>query len=387
MIVRILNSRKFAYAVVIAVVALFFTYMPSRAASPPPQQETVGAQVNLTVCGDGVTSPPEICDDGMANGTYSPTIAGRFCNDTDCQGYAEYCGDTIVQPVFGEECDDGNNDSADGCSDICAQETPLGGGGGGGGGLGPFNPGMTNEPVDTAVLIRGKAFPNVPVNVLQDGVVVGVIQADAAANFSFQTEEVTPGVTTFSFWAEDVHGLQSVSLSVTFRVASNAVTTVTGANIPPTLGLEVNVVSQGEPLPIFGQTVPGADVFVRKDEDEQNLTETNSDTFGSWEAQLDTSDLTNQEFHTAGAYFEGTDEGGEFISSGFGRFVSFFVGEGQGDEDNCQRSDINDDTRVNLVDFSILLFNWNSMDANSDINLDNIVNLIDFSIQLFCWTG
>lgn len=383
---RFLDSRAFAFAVTMFIVVSFFVFSEDtlRAAS---SVELVPVNVNLTVCGDGIISLPEICDDGMVNGTYSVTIGGRFCNDTDCQSYAEYCGDLIVQPIFSEECDDGNNIDDDGCSAVCLQEGPLGGGGGGGG-LGPFNPGVPIEPVDTSVIVRGKAYPNVSVNVLQDGVVVGVVEADAKADFFFQTEEVTPGITTFSFWAEDIHGLQSVSLSMTFRIAPNAVTTVSGAHIPPTIGLENNVVDQGEVLLVFGQTIPDVGIFVQTDEGVNALTVSGSDAFGTWAAEVDTSELENEQFHTAGAYFEGTDSSsGAFLQSGFGRFVSFFVGLGQGDEDNCERSDINDDARVNLIDFSILLFNWGSANTNSDINLDGAVNLIDFSIQLFCWTG
>ena len=199
---------------------------------------------------------------------------------------------------------------------------------------------------------------------------------------------MTPGIVTFGIWAEDVNGLQSLSINLTFRVAPNAVTTVGGAYLPPTIGLEKNVVALGEPLGVFGQTVPDASVFVQRDQDKQNLTQSGSDPFGVWSADVDTSSLSNDSFHTAGAYFQVQPQGnGAVLRSSLGRFVSFFVGADQGDQDNCGRSDINDDNRVNLVDFSILLFNWGGNNANSDINLDGTVNLTDFSIMLFCWTG
>ena len=51
------------------------------------------------------------------------------------------------------------------------------------------------------------------------------------------------------------------------------------------------------------------------------------------------------------------------------------------------RSDLNKDGKVNLVDFSILLSFWNTDDAIADINQDGTVNLADFSIMLFNWTG
>jgi hypothetical protein len=57
-------------------------------------------------------------------------------------------------------------------------------------------------------------------------------------------------------------------------------------------------------------------------------------------------------------------------------------------DDTCLgRGDLNCDGVVNLVDFSILLFNWNSTSAVADINGDGTVALPDFSIMLYNWTG
>ncbi|MCA9360257.1 hypothetical protein KC850_04480, partial [Candidatus Kaiserbacteria bacterium] len=54
-------------------------------------------------------------------------------------------------------------------------------------------------------------------------------------------------------------------------------------------------------------------------------------------------------------------------------------------------ADLNRDTKVNLIDFSILLFWWNSnggdSDPPADINRDGNVSLTDFSRLLFNWTG
>ncbi len=64
-----------------------------------------------TVCGDGILSAAEECDDGFANG-------GATCN-ADCTLVA-YCGDGVMAP--GEECDDGNAESGDGCAANCQVE-------------------------------------------------------------------------------------------------------------------------------------------------------------------------------------------------------------------------------------------------------------------------
>ncbi len=50
--------------------------------------------------------------------------------------------------------------------------------------------------------------------------------------------------------------------------------------------------------------------------------------------------------------------------------------------------DFNEDYRVDLVDFSILVFNWGiPKNPATDINRDKVVDLVDFSTLLYWWTG
>jgi cysteine-rich repeat protein len=67
------------------------------------------------VCGDGIVTGFEVCDDGTENNT------GGFgmCN-ADCLGIGPYCGDGIEDPEH-EECDLGelNVGSYDGCNADC----------------------------------------------------------------------------------------------------------------------------------------------------------------------------------------------------------------------------------------------------------------------------
>ncbi|MBV8761308.1 MAG: DUF4215 domain-containing protein [Deltaproteobacteria bacterium] len=62
-------------------------------------------------CGDGIVTPPEVCDDGN-------TVSGDGCR-ADCQKI-ETCGDGVVDPQ--EACDDGNTNPSDGC-DACRRTT------------------------------------------------------------------------------------------------------------------------------------------------------------------------------------------------------------------------------------------------------------------------
>jgi fibro-slime domain-containing protein len=94
-------------------------------------------------CGDGVTSPNEVCDDGINLGGYNSCAPGCLgfgprCGDGVIQAEHEQCddglntgaygvcqptctlgprcGDSIVQPAH-EQCDDGNDDPEDGCNE------------------------------------------------------------------------------------------------------------------------------------------------------------------------------------------------------------------------------------------------------------------------------
>ncbi len=99
------------------------------------------------ICGDGVLSPGEQCDDGVLAGGYGACqpgcIRGEYCGDGAVNGpeacddgvnVSAYgttgcapgcllppgCGDGLVQSLFGETCDDGiNDDSYGGCSANC----------------------------------------------------------------------------------------------------------------------------------------------------------------------------------------------------------------------------------------------------------------------------
>ncbi len=53
----------------------------------------------------------------------------------------------------------------------------------------------------------------------------------------------------------------------------------------------------------------------------------------------------------------------------------------------CGIADINCDGRVDLVDFSILMFNWGTpKNPAADLNQDGSVDLVDFSIMMYWWT-
>jgi hypothetical protein len=89
--------------------------------------------------------------------------------------------------------------------------------------------------------------------------------------------------------------------------------------------------------------------------------------------------------HTAKSQFKTTIEGSTVVS-GFSKFVTFYVGK-KAPAGICPGADLNQDGKVNLIDFSILLYYWGTNNPCADQNQDGIVNLVDFSIMMYYWTG
>lgn len=346
------------------------------------QMRIATTTLTVSICGDAVVNASEDCDVPGENGTYSTTIAGRQCTPL-CQ-WAPYCGDAILQTIYGEECDDGNNTSNDFCAADCTTE-PADSGAGSSGGGGSSNTGGSDTPLgDTQISVQGKAYPTVTVTILLDGESVGTVRTNSSGEFLFNTD-TDPGTVSMSFWATDSSGTRSATFNTTFDVTQGAVTNVNGVYIPPTIRVSNPNINPGDVITLEGKTIPNVAVEVSVDDGDLVL-ETTSNSSGDWSVQFDTSQVS-VDTHTAKARFI---EGSSTLKteSIYGTSISLFIGvEGQ----PTSNADLNRDGRVNLVDFSILVFWWGTGGGNSnppaDINQNGRVSLEDFSILLFNWTG
>ncbi len=359
-------------------------------------QYTATTTVSLTVCGDAIVAPGEFCDDGINTGAYGDSIAGRVC-DPICSAWGPYCGDGVIQAFYGEECDDGNNTSGDICSATCQNETdpvteggggsggPGGGGGessGGSGIKGASKDGEIDYEGDTNVNINGRACPGSTITVLRDGEVDRVVEADSSSEFSFTLTDQTPGITTLGFWVLDNDGRRSVTYSATFQIIENAVTTLSGVLIPPTIAVVPEQVPYGEAVTFEGCALPATQIQAYIDSNEtpdETLVANN----GDWAIVHDTTELSNESFHTVKANY--IDPTNIELKSGYSLITSFYVGNR--DVNTNMTADLNFDGFVNLTDFSILLFNWGMTGGIADIDQNGSVALSDFSIMLFYWTG
>jgi cysteine-rich repeat protein len=343
---------------------------------------TATTTINLSICGNALVDVGESCDVPGESGLYSTTIAGRQCN-ASCN-FGPYCGDGILQTIYTEECDDANNTDGDFCSSECTIE-PAGSGGGGTSGGGGSSGGGTKDLGDTSVSVTGTAYPNQRINFLLDTRAVGSVTANSSGKFEFATE-ASPGTATLGVWANDSSGIRSITLNNTFDVTQGAVTNVSGLILPPTVKLSNPKVSAGVPVIITGQAIPNAQVEIQIGKTSARTEKATSDGAGKYTYTLTTTGMGNAEYPIKARSVSGTAP--LLTQSGYSSVVQLFLGV---DGAPSTPSDLSRDGKVNLTDFSILIFWWQSAGGDSnppaDISGNGKVSLEDFSILLFNWTG
>jgi cysteine-rich repeat protein len=374
--------NTFSIASSIATVLLVLQLVPNPAVAQTINGFIATTTVDTAICGNSVVDASEDCDSPGETGDYSTTIAGRQC-DVDCE-FGPYCGDGILQTTYDEECDDGNNDNGDFCSATCTLE-PAGSGGGGSGGGGSGRGGGSSEPLgDTQISVTGQTIPRADVTILLNAEEVGEVRADANGRFEFATE-ASPGTASMGFWTEDDDGNRSITINTTFDVTQGAITDVNGVLIPPTLVVDDQTVDPGDVVRFSGQTIPNAIVDLYRDQSTVVGTVT-SDNSGRWEFTYDTAGVSPADYSFRAKVTVGS--GSLNTESGFSSTLQLFVGV---DGQPTTPSDLNRDGSVNLTDFSILIFWWNTnggdSDPPADINGNGNVGIEDFSILLFNWTG
>lgn len=343
---------------------------------------TATTTLSLSICGNLIVDAGEDCDVFGEFGEYSQTIVGRQCTPQCLWG--PYCGDGILQTVYDEECDDGNNDEGDYCSAIC-KVIPTGSGGGGSSGGGSGGGGGSDRDLgDTVLSITGRAYPSRTVNFLVDSDTVGSVTADSDGEFEFATD-VSPGTATLGIWATDRAGTRSITLNNTFDVTQGAITNLNGILLPPTIKVSSQNIDPGSTVTVSGQAQPDATIEIQIDERGTAQT-TTAESNGTWQLMLSTAGLSVNEHTLRARSIIGTPP--LTTESNYSNSIQLFVGvEGTA----STPSDLNRDGKVNLTDFSILIFWWGTnggdSDPPADINGNGRVSLEDFSILLFNWTG
>jgi hypothetical protein len=243
------------------------------------------------------------------------------------------------------------------------------------------------EESDTIIILKGRAYPGALVTARQSGSIIATTTAGPDATFEI-SRIVDPGIYTFTVFAEDDSGVVGNSFSISLSLSEGTTTTVSGIFLGPTIAISDTEVQVGDTVTVFGTTVPNAEVTIFFSSDPFQAAAF-ADGDGTWE---------HSEIATSGNGLEIGDHGArakaeapDSAISEYSKTVSFsVVAEGGAACNGKSPGDQNCDGSVDLVDFSILLFYWQSTspaNPRADINDDNIVNITDFSIMLYYWTG
>ncbi len=245
--------------------------------------------------------------------------------------------------------------------------------------------GTPPEEPDTVVVFKGYASPGALVTIREDGTVLATVTAGPDARFEV-SKIINPGIYTFTLFATDIRGVVSSTFSITLSLSQGTTTTISGIFLGSTISTDRSSYSVGDIVSILGSTVPLSTVSVIVHSHLTQQFNVNAGSDGVWLKQV-SADGQSIEVGSHSTYSQAVAPDNSI--SELSKTVSFAVGAG-GSCAGYLAADINCDGFVNLIDFSIMLFYWNSRNpANprADINGDGLVYIVDFSIMLFHWTG
>lgn len=251
----------------------------------------------------------------------------------------------------------------------------------------PPGPPPPPPPGHASIVFKGLAYPGTPVTLLRDGQITAQTPADPGAAFQIALNNIAAGSYTFSLYTTDNNGNRSPSMSFFEMLTDNVTTTVDNIFLGPSIGTDHSIVKKGDPITIFGFTAPNSAVTLQINSINEFVENITSAANGAYTDAFNTAVL-----EYGGHSSKSQSKKGNLVSAA-SNTAEFQVGTSTVDtkpNGNCRRSDLNCDGRVNLTDFSILLYFWNQANptnAKADINGSGVVDLTDFSILLYDWTG
>lgn len=234
------------------------------------------------------------------------------------------------------------------------------------------------EPTSTNVYFGGYSFPNATISYSLNGEVISTIQADATGYFEGVYASVEAGENTFSFQAENYEGDESHLVSYAYTVQTASPVYISGVVLPPIL----DVSSEGD---LEGIAIPGSEIQIYGvDLSDQSLHVVNTISVnpdGTYAIEFDLRDPTVYDQYYVGCEWEGLD-------CGFSQVIEVqmvgdsykFVGE--------VFADFTQDVEVNFVDFAFIRAAFLSGKNNPvyDLNKDGTIDLVDFSLLNYQWT-
>jgi len=245
----------------------------------------------------------------------------------------------------------------------------------------------TVYPPQTTVGFFVTAYRDSLVTLLKDGQVAVTAVADQNGRAQLGVSNLAEGNYVFSLYAVDAAGRRSSPLTFPLVVPRNMSTAVNGLVVPPILAADKDSVKKGDILTVSGRSAPYGGVnMVVSDGWEGTLIADNQGLF-SW--RLNTALMDPGPHWIKARTAVASDE-----QSPYGYLTAFDVVAVRpvlqpSVQGGPVTGDLNKDSRVDLIDFSILAYWYKRPNppVSADLNGDGVVNLVDFSILAYNWTG
>lgn len=247
---------------------------------------------------------------------------------------------------------------------------------------------IVSPPPTTANLVfEGRASAGMMIYFFRNGILIGTVQANSAGYFSKTFTGLLPGNFTFSLYGEDESGRKTSAQYYTLTLTAGITTKVSGIFLSPTIAISKNKVNRGEVIKVYGKTFPYSRVYILISPG-NILRETLANSAGNYSYNFNTSILGRGNYivRTRASY------AGQY--SDFSESKTFEVIEKKAvvsptpGQVICRGADLNFDGKVNIVDFSILMYFWGQRrPANTcaNINQKDTVDIVDFSIMMYQW--
>lgn len=236
-----------------------------------------------------------------------------------------------------------------------------------------------------SVTISGFTFPNAKVTLLKDGQVATTLIANADGTFRIVVNSLNLGSYQFSVFAEDRDGISSSPHVINAPVYTVGGYTYAGVILPPTIQTNTTTVGAGQSVVVSGYAAPGATVYIDVP-GLFNLGNTVADQSGFYRFEV-------RDSLAPGLYMFRTRAQVGITMSFYSKPIQIVYYTGVTPPPNPEQMnvcvDYNKDNRVNLIDFSILLFWFNKANPpqSIDCNRDNVIDIKDFSLLMYFWTS
>jgi hypothetical protein len=237
---------------------------------------------------------------------------------------------------------------------------------------------LVPTPVIGGVTLSGRAYPGAKLNVLAIGEDTKIIRqstiASASGNFDVTFKGIGEGEKAYGLLVQDKDGRSAQAKTFDINLVSKSNTiNVLNILVSPTIGFTRATVTKGDRLTVVGYAAPGATVEFEVD-DKPIIEKATADSSGFYKVLLRTGDLElgNHDIRSrqTGVLGKTSDYSPQKVFN-----VSSLL---------VPQVDFNNDSKVDVRDWSIFLARWNSKDPNvrilDDLNGDGKVDVSDFSI-------